>query len=168
MLDDGCRLEVLAAIGIDVYRLRAPRPALAVGSSAALADTVDSAALAELALRLAVACDARLRRDARAASQLDQVVRALGVDAGAVAWVDAAASGALAALPQVDAWLMVGAAAARAISAQLPLDRQNSATIAVSAEPADWMRDAAARRALWQSLKPLARRLSDAGPDNRG
>lgn len=144
MLDDGRRLEVLAALGIDVYRLRAhgtPAPA------------------ASGTIRLVVACAGGARRDGRIAQRLDRAVRALGVGDADVAWTEGATDGSVAGLPQADAYLMCGASVARACSASLPLDRQKSATIAVSADPSEWARDAASRRALWQALKPLARRL---------
>jgi DNA polymerase III psi subunit len=152
MLDDGRRLELLAALGIDVYRLRrndaAPAPAPAATASAAV--------------RLVVACSGAARRDARIAHRLGQALRAVAVDASEVAWVDAGVGGAVAELPAAQAYLMCGAAIARACSALLPIDRQQAATIAVSADPADWARDPSARRTLWQALKPLARRLREA------
>ena len=114
MLDDGRRLEVLAAIGIDVYRLRAPAVAAAPVHSAS--QPADSPSDTVAGPRLAIACSAAARREP---------------------------------------------GFARA-SAHLSLEQQASATIAVSAEGAEMFRDAAARRATWQALKPLVRRLRTA------
>jgi len=156
MLDDARRLDVLAALGIDIYRLRAADP---VPSQPAASAGSAQPASADVPARMVIACAAAARRDARLARRLAQVVRALGVDEAAVAWAESAADGSFAALPPADAYLMLGAEAARHGAALLPIDRQNSATIAVTPDPAQMLRDGAARRALWQTLKPLARRL---------
>lgn len=158
MLDDARRLDVLAALGIDVYRLRAADPVPSQPPSSAGAGNA-RAGSADLPVRMVIACAETARRDARLARRLGQVVRALGVDEAAVAWVEGAADGSFAALPPADTYLMFGGEAARHGAALLPIDRQNSATIAVTPDPAEMMRDGAARRALWQTLKPLARRL---------
>ena len=74
--------------------------------------------------------------------------------------IETAADGSLTALPEAPAYLMIGAAAARACSAHLSIERQNALMLVViDDEPAMALRDAAAKRALWQQLKPLARRL---------
>ena len=158
MLDEERRLNVLAALGIGVYRLRVPDERQSTPAS--VDATADSAPA--VAPRMVIACDRATRQDARTLRQLNQVVRAIGVGNNAIAWVEAAADGSFGALPPVDAYLMLGAAARRC-AASLSIDRQNAATIAVTPEPADMMRDGAARRALWQVLKPLARRLRDGG-----
>jgi DNA polymerase III psi subunit len=150
MLDESSRLQVLAALGIDVYRLRT------VGAQDPESDSV--LALGHSA-RLAVACAGTARRDARLARRIDLAIRAIGVDSAQVAWAESAAGATFDSMPPADAYLLCGAAAARVCSALLPLDRQNSSAIAVSAEPAEWMRDGNAKRALWQALKPLARSL---------
>jgi len=157
MLDEGRRLDVLAALGIDVYRLRAPGARHAATSCAGA--TADAAPA--VAPRLVIACDAAARRDTRMVRPLNHVVRALGIDSNEVAWIESAANGSFVALPPVDAYLLIGAA--QRCAAALPIERQNAATIALTAEPADMMRDGATRRALWQALKPLARRLRDGG-----
>ena len=156
MLDDGRRLEVLAAIGIDVYRLRAtdvgaPQPVVEL-------PRVEEAALPAGRPRLVIACPGVVRRDARFARVSAQIVRALGVSASAVRWIETTADDS-APLPDVPAYLMIGPTAARACSAHLSLEQQNTATIAVSAEGTEMFRDAVARRATWQALKPLLRRL---------
>jgi DNA polymerase III psi subunit len=157
MLDEGRRLDVLAALGIDVYRLRAPD----AQQRAAPPDGVAAHSAPPPAPRLVVACDAAARRDARTARQLNHVVRALGVAGDEVAWIGSAPDGSFVALPAVDAYLLIGAA--QRCAAALPIERQNAAAIALTPEPPDMMRDGATRRALWQALKPLARRLHDGG-----
>lgn len=171
MLDEQARLEVLGALGIDVYRLREAFPAPAVVeaplaqrgddtrapepeavSTAARADLRESVESAPVAVRLAVACSSV----ARASGTVDRIVRALGIAPRAVAWIDPASA---AELPPVDAFLLVGDGAARCAAA-LPIERQNAATIVVCPEPAVALASAASRRALWQALKPLARRLA--------
>ena len=175
MLDEAGRLDMLAALGIDVYHLRAadeaPIPAAAAARAPAsvtptrLAAAAGSAqaARSDAPARLVVACAAGVRRDARLARHIGQVVRALGVDDAAVAWAESAPDGSFTALPLVDAYLMLGSSAARHGAALLPIERQNSATIVVAPEPGELLRDRASRRALWQMLKPLARRLREDG-----
>jgi hypothetical protein len=155
MLDER-RRELLAAIGIESYCLRVTQ----AGADAGLAAAESPAARdAPASVRVVIACPREVRRDARLAQPLRQLACALGVDAAAAAWVETDGDPIDAALPDVDCYLMLGAAAARACSAQLSLERQGTATIAVSAEPGELFRDAAGRRALWQSLKPLLHRL---------
>ena len=156
MLDDGRRLEVLAAIGIDVYRLRAPAVAAAPVHSAS--QPADSPSDTVAGPRLAIACSAAARREPGFARASAHLVRALGVPESAVCWVETAGA-ASAPLPDVPAYLMIGPTAARACSAHLSLEQQNTATIAVSAEGTEMFRDAVARRATWQALKPLLRQL---------
>jgi DNA polymerase III psi subunit len=147
MLDEASRLEVLAAIGIDVYRLRA-------------ADVARATSPVAKAGQLVVACAHGAGRDPSLARLLPQLLRALGIDDAAVHRIKTAADGSLAALPQAPAYLMIGAATARACSAQLSIEQQNALTLVViDDEPAAALRDAAAKRALWQQLKPLVRRL---------
>ena len=155
MFDDDRRLELLAAIGIDVYRLR---PSAAAPRRGAVRDgaAAPMPAAASAAPSVAICCDEAARTEAWRAPRFAQLVRALGVDPAAVAWVDASTDGAL---PDVPCYLMIGAAAARACSAQLSLEQQRVATIAVSADADRLFGDAPSRRALWQVLKPLARRL---------
>jgi DNA polymerase III psi subunit len=151
MLDEGSRMAVLAAIGIDLYRLRtvdAKGEALAAQSAVGEPE------------RLVVACAHGAGRDARLARLLPQLLRSLGVADAAVRRIETAADGSLGALPQAPAYLMIGDATARACAAQLPIEQQNALTLVViGAEPAAALRDTAAKRALWQQLKPLARRL---------
>jgi hypothetical protein len=157
MLDEGSRLAVLAAIGIDVYRLRA---ADAQGeTSRAAAALAGNSAITEPA-RLVVASIHGAGRDPGLARLLPQLLRSVGVADAAVRRIETAADGSLTALPEAPAYLMIGAAAARACSAHLSIERQNTLMfVVIDAEAATALRDAAAKRALWQQLKPLARRL---------
>ena len=153
MLDDGRRRELLAAIGIDVYCLR--------GTVGAVEEARPDygAAPATAAARAVIACPESVRHDARLARQLAQLVRALGLDAAEAAWVETDGDSLNSALPEVSCYLMLGAAAARACSAQLSLAQQSAATLALAGEAAAAFGDAASRRALWQTLKPVVRRL---------
>ena len=154
MLDER-RRELLAAIGIELYCLRAPA-ADAAGTPA------HEPATTAAGVRVAIAIPRGIRGDAGLASLLAQLVRALGIGAAEAAWIETDGERVEAPLPEVGCYLMLGAAAARAGSAQLPLERQRAATIAVSAECGELFRDAASRRALWQALKPLVQRLHSA------
>ena len=154
MLDERGQLAVLAAIGIDVYRLRGPDCAGADRSSLPATPPAGEARGASRPAELMVACPRGRRSDRR----LLQLLRALGREEGAVAWFEADASGPAEGVPDAAAYLLVGSAA-QACSARMPLTRQDSAAIAVIADPADSAWNAPAKRALWQTLKPLARRL---------
>ena len=151
MLDDGRRLEILAAIGVDVYRLRA--------AARDAATPAPSGAAAAPAARIAIVCARAARAGSSGKSPLTPILRALGVDAAAANWIETTGDGGAGTLPDLPAYLMIGAAAARAASQQLTLTQQQQATIVVTPEADALPRDAAAKRALWQALKPLARRL---------
>lgn len=160
MLDEGRRLHVLAAIGVDVYRIRGVRDA---SVAAASAPQVPAAAIADSAISAGIGIVAVCADDARAEPRLArlfaQLPRALGIAASRLLWIDMAADGSLAALPAAPGYLLVGSSAARAGAAHLSLTQQHEATIAVCAEPHELLAGAQARRAFWQILKPLARRL---------
>lgn len=153
MLDDGRRRELLAAIGIDVYCLRATAGAVEEAAPAYAAARVT---------RAVIACPAGTRSDAKLAKPFAHLVRALGLGADDAAWVETDGDRLKAALPNVSCYLMLGATAARACSAQLSLEQQTAATIAVAAESAEAFGDGPARRALWHAIKPLVRRLRTA------
>ena len=153
MLDESRRLEVLAAIGVDVYRLRS-----APATTAAPA-TMHAEAAVGSDVGLVVVCAHRARADVRLARLFAQLPRALGVAASRLAWIEISADGTLRALPAASGYVLVGSAAAHAGAAHLSLTQQNQATIAVSAEPQELFAGAHAKRVFWQVLKPLARRL---------
>ncbi len=155
MLDEGRRLQVLAAMGVDVYQLRGVREAASATVPAEGRDESDGAAAANVV----AVCARGVRADLRLARLFAQVARALGIGAARLSWIEMAADGTLSALPDVPCYLFVGSATARAGAALLSLTQQNQATIAVCAEPQELLAGASTRRALWQAIKPLARRL---------
>jgi hypothetical protein len=124
-------------MGIDVYRLRA--------------SAVEPVGHADTDTNVAVVCDATL--PARLRTQLP---RALGIAMQRILWCDPSA----AALPEgAAAYVAVGTEAARALGVQLSTMQQNRSIIATTAEAPALLGDAAAKRALWQILKPVARHL---------
>ncbi|HSE11914.1 MAG TPA: hypothetical protein VLB69_04680 [Rudaea sp.] len=161
MLDEGRRLQVLAAMGVDVYRPRGAREAAVAAATLAKAP---AAAIADSAGVGVVAVSARgVRAEPRLARLFEQLPRALGIAASRLTWIEMSADGTLAALPAAPGYLLVGSSAARAGAAHLSLTQQHAATIAVCAEPHELLAGAQARRVLWQMLKPLARRLRAEG-----
>jgi len=155
MLDDNSRLRVLAEMGIDVYRLRAgpdSEPAL-VESREVGQSRPDTPA------RVVVVSSQGVRAHGRIALLLKHLPGALGISASSLAVIDAGADGQVAALPEAPAYLLLGEACARACAAHLTLAQLNATTLANIAAPDEMLRDAAGKRALWQLLKPLARRL---------
>jgi DNA polymerase III psi subunit len=155
-LDESRRLEVLAALGIDVYRLRSAGPADIARES----PRPEAFASLPVPARLVVASAHGAGREPRLARLLTQVLGALAVPESAVQRIETSADGSLAQLPDASAYLLIGSAAARACSAHLSIDRQNAVTLAVvDFDGSGLPLDAGAKRALWQLLKPLARRL---------
>lgn len=158
MLDESRRLEVLTALGIDVYRLRdAGSAATAAGSPSPElpANSIEPA-------RLVVASAHGASREPRLARLLPQILRALAVPDAAVRRIETGADGALAQLPDATAYLMLGTATARACCAHLSIERQNAVTLAVVDDDGGaGAAGAGAKRALWQLLKPLVRRLRE-------
>jgi len=157
MLDESRRLEVLTALGVDVYRLRgAGSAATAAGlPSPEPANSIEPA-------RLVVASAHGASREPTLARLLPQILRALAVPDSAVRRVETGADGSLAQLPDATAYLMLGTATARACCAHLSIERQNAVTLAViDGDGGAASASAGARRALWQQLKPLVRRLRE-------
>lgn len=160
MLDEGRRLQVLAAIGVDVYRLRGARDAAVAAASALEAPPVTIAGSADAAgVGVVAVCARGARAEPRLSRLFGQLPGALGIAASRLTWIEMSADGTLTGLPAAPAYLLVGSSAARAGAAHLSLTQQHEATIAVCAEPHELLADAQARRVLWQILKPLARRL---------
>jgi hypothetical protein len=144
MLAEAQRLSMLRTMGVDVYRLRSIEvpvgPAAVIAAAASVAVICPQAASAGLA---------RFR---------DQLPRALGLVPERVRWQAAEAAD----LAQdAVAYVALGTEAARALGVQLSTMQQNRSTIAVTAEPAALLRDAAAKRALWHALKAVVHRLRD-------
>jgi hypothetical protein len=157
---DATRLRTLEAMGIDVYALRVgkiTRPDVVLVEA-----TQNRAAEARAVRRLIVVCAQGVRSDVRLARWFKYLPQTFGIGAGAIEWLEADASGALASAEEAPAYLVLGAAMARALGVQLSTMQQSTATIAVSADPARLPGGAADKRALWQALKPIARRLCGA------
>jgi len=137
MLAEATRLSVLQAMGIEVYHLRAVAAPVHMRAHDAKIVVVGAAAV-----------PGRLRM---------QLPGALGVAAERVHWYEVDAS-----VPDDAAgYVVIGTEAARALGVQLSTMQQNTAIIAATAEPAALLHDGAAKRALWQVLKPVARRLHE-------
>ena len=151
MLAEAQRRAVLATMGIDVYLLRA-RAAPAAAAAIAHADGA----------RLVVACGRAASASPHGASLRRLLPLALGMPAACLHWIEADASGALPEVPDAPAYLALGAEMPRALGAHLSTVQQKSAAIAAADAPAHSLRDGLSRRALWQALKPLARRLREA------
>ena len=81
----------------------------------------------------------------------------LGVPAGRIRWIGAESGD----VPRAAAYLVLGAALAREFGANVPAAQQQAAVIAVADEPAASFAGGVAKRALWQSLKPIARRARE-------
>lgn len=161
------RAQVLAALGIEVLRLR--------GSGAVATHAVDpevvrapatqggsaAAASTKAEPRVLIVCALGDRTDARTARIAAQLPRALGTSAGSIIWCEADARGEVTAPPHVPAYLVLGKRMAHALGAQLPTTLQNAAVIAVIGEPEALPVDASGKRVLWQALKPIARALRE-------
>ena len=141
MLAEAQRLSMLQAMGIDAYCLR---------TAAAAAPPLTQA----IARGVAVIGE----RNAIPARLHAQLPRALGVAAERVQWCDVSAAD----LPEnAAAYVVIGTEAARALGVQLSTMQQNATVIAATAEAAALLSDGAAKRAFWQILKPVARRLRE-------
>jgi len=157
MLDEGRRLQVLAAMGVDVYQLRGARDATSTAAPALPAGESEGAGAA--AASVAAVCARGARADPRLARLFANLPLALGVAPSRLTWIEASADGSVPALPDVPCYLFAGSAISRAGAAQLSLTQQKQATIAVCADPSELLAGVSARRMLWQVIKPLARRL---------
>jgi len=149
MLAEAQRRGVLSAMGIDVYLLR--------GGAAHAHAATGADAPQQAAAELIVVC---ARADEGGTARLRNLLPlALGVELGRVRWIEADARGNLPEVPNAPAYLALGAAMPRALGANLSTMQQNSATIAAADDATLSLRDSLSKRALWQALKPLARRL---------
>lgn len=151
---DARRAGILAAMGVEVYRLRAHD----VPASPAL-QPIEAQAAANDAPRVLLVCTQGDRRDSRLARLYAQLPRALAVEASAIGWCEADASGELAAPPPAPAYLVFGSPMARSLGTHLSTLQQRESVIAVTEESAQLPGGAAGKRALWQVLKPIAHAL---------
>src|SRR3569832_2058966 len=145
MGNDARQLAILAAIVIDVYRLRSTDTLARTHSQRAM-ESSDGAAPAEACF--VIAAESRLRRDTRSAQRIAQIVRAIGAREAQTRWIDVAADGAIASVPDAAAYLLVGSVAARTCSASMPIERQQAAANAVIDDLAAFD-SGSARRVLW-------------------
>jgi hypothetical protein len=144
MLAEAHRRELLSAMGVDVYVPRsAPRAAV---------ESVDSNAD-----WLIVAAADDTQKSTQCAQLRKTLPAMLGVPAGRIRWIGADANE----IPNAAAYLVLGAALAREFGANVPAAQQQAAVIAVADEPTISFAGAMSKRALWQSLKPIARRARE-------
>ena len=134
MLAEARRRELLGALGIDVY---VPR-GTAAGPGAVLV----------------VVCAEPDPRAARTQPLRQILPNALGIDASRILWIPPQA-----ALPPAAACLAFGADSLAARDAQLSTMQQNGGVVAIAGPADTCLAGPDARRALWQALKPIARRL---------
>ena len=151
MLADPQRGQMLAAMGIDVYVLRT-----------ANASRAPSAAAETATEWLIVAASGAVMKSTQCAQLRKSLPFMIGLTDDCVRWIAADTANAIDSLPSARAYLVFGAALARSLGAQLSTTQQNSAVIAVADEPAISFGTAMSRRALWQTLKPIARRAREA------
>ncbi len=161
MLAETQRHDVLAAMGIDVYLLR-KRDAGVPAAAAARPDVPeavapDAAVPADIVL--VVACSRSVGADPATARLRASLPLALGVAAARIGWIEPGAAGELPAPPAAPAYLALGTELARALGEHLSTKQQMSSVIAVADAPQACLANALAKRALWQALKPVARRL---------
>jgi len=153
---DARRASMLAAMGVEVYRLRSQPAQPAVPAD------IGGTAAANDATRLLIVCARGQRRDTRLMRLYAQLPRALCTDATAIAWAEADVTGAISPPPEVPAYLVLGSAMARALGAHLSTAQQQASVIAVTADATQLPGNAVGKRALWQVLKPIARALRGA------
>jgi hypothetical protein len=149
---DSQRLAMLEAMGVDVYFLRT-----SVDSQTALAPAAGAG------VDLVVACAAPTAADRHGARLRKLLPHALGLAPDRIGWIEPDAAGELLPPPPARAYLVLGATLTRSLGVHLSTTQQNTAVIAVADEPAVSLRDGLSKRALWQALKPVARRLHKTG-----
>jgi hypothetical protein len=161
MLAEAQRHEVLAAMGIDVYLLR-KRDAGKQSAAAVRLDVpeaVSPRAAMPADIVLVVACSRSVDADPATARLRAGLPLALGVAAARIGWIETDAAGDLPPPPAAPAYLALGTELARSLGAQLSTKQQMASVIAVADAPRACLANALAKRALWQALKPVARRL---------
>lgn len=138
------RRAMLATMGIDVYVLRS--------AQATAPDVVDD-------MRIAVLCGKDDARHPNAAVLRKALPWALGCASGCIEWIEVSTVAGSMSLPKASVYLLLGAQVARAANEHMENAKSRDIIIAVADAPALSLADALARRALWQSLKPIARCL---------
>ena len=148
MLAEAQRRDMLAAMGIEIYVLRA-----------ASAPTIgDAKADGEW---LIVAASDAVMKSPQCAHLRKSLPIVLGMTAERIRWLVADAGNSFDAVPLAHAYLVLGAALARSLGAHLSATQQNTSVIAVADEPSISFVDSMSKRALWQTLKPIARRARE-------
>ncbi|HEX6833561.1 MAG TPA: hypothetical protein VF132_08505 [Rudaea sp.] len=149
MLAEPQRRVLLQAMGVDVYRVRA-KPSVP-DRAASDFENLDST---PNAARVVAICPRGYRETAaKFCARLGDV---LGVAPDRLTWLEVRDPAALAA-PEAEIYVVFGAPLARALGEKMSTMQQMRTLIALIDEaPA---RDGAAKRALWEALKPVARRL---------
>jgi hypothetical protein len=156
MLAEVQRREVLAAMGIDLYLLRAHAAEVKPVVLSPREEEADTNT-AQIALVVALSHGASADPHARKLRKI--LPHALGISSAHVHWIEADTTGKLSPPPNAGAYLALGQDLPRALGEHLSTTQQMSAVIAVADTPQICMRDALAKRALWQALKPVARHL---------
>ncbi len=147
MLADAQRRDMLAAMGIEVY---VPRASTAPQGLAVSGDW------------LIVAASGAAMKSAQCIQFRKTLPTVVGLPSERIRWISAESDNGFDEVPPAKAYLVLGAVLARSLGAQLSATQQNSAVIAVADEPAQSFGSAMARRALWQTLKPIARKAHEA------
>ena len=150
MLAESQRRQMLAAMDIDVYVLREAQPARAEVRVPNSDGAWLIVAVSDIAMK-STQC-AQLRKS------LPSVI---GLTDERVRWIVADGASSFDSVPSANAYLVLGAALARSLGAQLSATQQNIAVIAVADEPAISFGTPMSKRALWQTLKPIARRARE-------
>ena len=146
MLAETQRREMLATMGVDVYVLRdAPAPVPMRAAD----------------IRIAVVYDEDDARHSNMTVLRKALPFALGCNAACIDWLPISAMDAATPLPPATAYLLLGAQVAGAAKVRIDKSRHDELTVAVADAPGSSLAHALARRALWQALKPIARRLRE-------
>ena len=148
MLADAQRRDMLAAMGIDVYVSRVAQ-SLRRGDETATNDWL-----------VVAASDATMKSE-QCIQFRKALPRLVGLPSERIRWIGAEGDEGFDEVPSAKAYLVLGAVLARSLGAQLTATQQNSVVIAVADEPSQSLATAMARRVLWQTLKPIARRARE-------
>jgi hypothetical protein len=150
MLAESQRRQMLAAMDIDVYVLREVQAVRA-----------ESRAPKSHGAWLIVAVSDVAMKSTQCAQLRKSLPSLVGLTDDRVRWIVADEASSFDTVPSAEAYLVLGAALARSLGAQLSATQQNAAVIAVADEPAISFGTAMSKRALWQTLKPIARRARE-------
>jgi hypothetical protein len=150
MLAEAQRRGMLAAMGIDIYVLR--------GAQANRAGSTPPIFAGDW---LIVAASDAVMKSTQCAQLRKSLPSILGLPTDRIRWLAADAENSFDSVPTANAYLVLGAPLARSLGAHLSATQQNASVIAVADEPALSFGSAMSKRALWQTLKPIARRARE-------